>query len=127
MALVNRYIPTVYSQHMEALEQSCTLKWRFADYFTSTISNCNISAPVHRDNANIKGAVNVIIVKRRNSRGGGLHVPDYGATFEQPDNSLLVYPAWRNKHGVTPIIPTHRGGYRNSHIWYALKAFAPFR
>jgi hypothetical protein len=26
-------------------------------------------------------------------------------------------------HGVTPIFPTHPGGYRNSLIWYALNAF----
>jgi hypothetical protein len=36
----------------------------------------------------------------------------------------LVYPAWRNRHGVTPIVPTHQGGYRNSHVWYALDSFA---
>jgi len=50
-------------------------------------------------------------------------VPDYGATFEQADNSMLVYPAWRNVHGVTPIIPTSDDGYRNSLIFYPLKAF----
>lgn len=26
-------------------------------------------------------------------------------------------------HGVTPIIPTHEGGYRNSLVFYPLKAF----
>ena len=76
------------------------------------------------DNANAKGAVNLIITKRQNSTGGNLYVPDYNATFEQANNSLLVYPAWRNMHGVTPIIPTHPGGYRNSHVWYALDSFA---
>ena len=49
---------------------------------------------------------------------------DYDACFNQTDNSLLVYPAWRNRHGVTPIVPTHQGGYRNSHVWYALDSFA---
>lgn len=39
------------------------------------------------------------------------------------DYSILVYPAWRNVHGVTPIIPTHEGGYRNSLVFYPLKAF----
>ena len=68
--------------------------------------------------------MNIIITKRRNSKGGNLHVPDYGATFEQTDNSMLVYPAWRNMHGVTPIIPTYQKGYRNSHVWYVLDSFA---
>ena len=98
-------------------------EWRFGNLFTSSISNYNISAPFHRDNANIKGAVNVIICKKHNSKGGDLHVPDYGATIGQQDNSILVYPAWRNLHAVTPILPTYEDGYRNSLIFYPLKAF----
>ena len=30
--------------------------------------------------------------------------------------------AWRNVHGVTPIIPTFEGGYRNSLVFYPLNA-----
>ena len=122
--LVEKYIPSVADFHKERIEERVPKKWRFAKYFTSTISNCNISAPVHQDHANVKGGVNIIITKRRNSKGGNLHVPDYGATFEQTDNSMLVYPAWRNMHGVTPIIPTYQKGYRNSHVWYVLDSFA---
>lgn len=98
-------------------------KWRFANLFTSSISNFNISAPYHRDAGNIVGAVNVIICKKLNSKGGDLNIPDYGATIGQQDNSILVYPAWKNVHGVTPIIPTHDNGYRNSLVFYPLKAF----
>lgn len=122
--LVEKYIPTVADFHKAKTKERVPSKWTFADNFTSTISNCNISAPIHQDHANVKGAVNIIITKRRNSKGGNLHVPDYGATFDQTDNSMLVYPAWRNMHGVTRIIPTHQGGYRNSHVWYALDSFA---
>ena len=122
--LVEKYIPSVADFHKERIEERVPKKWRFAKYFTSTISNCNISAPVHQDHANVKGGVNIIITKRRNSKGGNLHVPDYGATLEQTDNSMLVYPAWRNMHGVTPIIPTYQKGYRNSHVWYVLDSFA---
>ena len=124
MGLVNHYIPDVYNRHLAKVEERLPRKWRFANHFSSTISNCNIAAPIHQDNANIKGAINLIITKRQNSTGGNLHVPDFDATFEQTNNSLLVYPAWRNRHGVTPIIPTHQGGYRNSHVWYALDSFA---
>lgn len=118
-----KVIPTVTQEHTAKVNDRIPLKWRFADHFSSTISNCNIAAPIHRDNANVKGAINIIITKRRNSTGGNLHVPDYDATFDMTDNSLLVYPAWRNSHGVTPIIETHPGGYRNSHVWYALDSF----
>jgi hypothetical protein len=98
-------------------------KWKFGNLFTSSISNYNISAPFHRDTGNIQNTVNVIICKKLNCIGGDLHVPDYDATIGQIDNSILVYPAWRNVHGVTPITPTHEGGYRNSLVFYPLKAF----
>lgn len=96
---------------------------KLSNMYTSSISNNNISAPFHIDNKNEPNTVNIIICKKHNSKGGDLHVPDYNATIGQQDNSILVYPAWRNIHGVTPIIPTHEGGYRNSLIFYPLKAF----
>ena len=120
--LIKELLPKQYEQQIE-LFKDVPNKWKFGNLFTSSISNYNISAPFHRDTANIVGAVNVIICKKFNSKGGDLHVPDYNATIGQQDNSILVYPAWRNVHGVTPIMPTHENGYRNSLIFYPLKAF----
>lgn len=120
--LICEVLPEQYAKQIE-LFKSVPDKWKFGNLFTSSISNFNISAPFHRDTKNIVGAVNVIICKKRNSKGGDLHIPDYDATIGQQDNSILVYPAWRNVHGVTPIIPTHEGGYRNSLVFYPLKAF----
>tara|TARA_R110001606_G_C15242856_1_gene636474 strand:- start:35 stop:838 length:804 start_codon:yes stop_codon:yes gene_type:complete len=120
--LIKEIIPAQYEKQLD-LFKDVNKKWRFGDLFTSSISNYNISAPFHRDTGNIKGAVNVIICKKHNSKGGDLHVPDYGATIGQQDNSILVYPAWKNVHGVTPIEPTFDDGYRNSLIFYPLKAF----
>jgi hypothetical protein len=121
--LMKEILPEQY-QRQKKLFEAVPDQWKFGSLFTSSISNYNISAPYHRDTGNIKGAVNVIITKRRNSTGGNLHVPDYDATIDQCDNSILVYPAWRNVHGVTPIEPTFEDGYRNSLIFYPLKAFA---
>ena len=120
--VIQEIIPTQYEKQVELFKEVDD-KWKFGNLFTSSISNYNISAPFHRDTGNIVGAVNVIICKRMNSVGGDLHVPDYNATFGQKDNSMLVYPAWKNVHGVTPIIPTYDEGYRNSLIFYPLKAF----
>jgi hypothetical protein len=120
--LIAEMLPAQYERQKQLFEQ-VPEKWRFGNLFTSSISNFNISAPFHRDAGNIVGAVNVIICKKTNSKGGDLHIPDYGATIGQQDNSILVYPAWRNLHGVTPIIPTQDGGYRNSLVFYPLKAF----
>ena len=120
--LIKELLPKQYEQQIE-LFKDVPDEWRFGNLFTSSISNYNISAPFHRDTGNIVGAVNVIICKKFNSKGGDLHIPDYNATIGQQDNSILVYPAWRNVHGVTPIIPTFEGGYRNSLVFYPLKAF----
>ena len=120
--LIKKILPNQYEQQIKLFEDVPN-QWKFANLFTSSISNYNISAPFHRDTGNIVGAVNVIICKKHNSKGGDLHIPDYDATIGQKDNSILVYPAWRNVHGVTPIVPTHEGGYRNSLIFYPLKAF----
>jgi hypothetical protein len=120
--LIKEIIPTQYDKQLELFEDTLD-KWKIGKLFTSSISNFNISAAFHKDGLNMQGAVNVIICKRLNSKGGDLHVPDYNATIGQQDNSILVYPAWRNVHGVTPITPTHEGGYRNSLIFYPLKAF----
>jgi hypothetical protein len=120
--LIKEILPKQYEQQAKLFE-GVPDQWKFANLFTSSISNYNISAPFHRDTGNIVGAVNVIICKQKNAKGGDLHIPDYNATIGQVDNSILVYPAWRNVHGVTPIIPTHEGGYRNSLIFYPLKAF----
>jgi hypothetical protein len=115
-------MPIQYERQKQIFEKVLK-EWRFGNLYTSSISNYNISAPYHRDNANAKNTVNIILTKRLNSKGGCLNVPDYGVTFEQADNSMLVYPAWMNVHGVTPIIKTHESGYRNSFIFYPLKAF----
>lgn len=120
--VIQQIAPSIYEKQVEVFKD-IKEEWRFGNLFTSSISNFNIAAPFHRDTGNIVGSVNVILTKRNNSKGGSLNVPDYGATFEQADNSMLVYPAWRNVHGVTPIIPIAEGGYRNSLVFYPLKAF----
>jgi len=120
--LIKEILPEQHAKQKKLFEQ-VNDKWKFGNLWTSSISNYNIAAPFHRDTGNVVGAVNVIITKRKNAVGGNLNVPDYGATIDSCDNSILVYPAWQNVHGVTPIIPTAPNGYRNSLIFYPLKAF----
>jgi len=121
--IIKDILPAQYEEQMQIFSEMDD-KWKLGNMFTSSISNYNISAPFHRDTGNIKNTVNVIITKRKNSTGGNLHIPDYNATIDQCDGSMLVYPAWRNVHGVTPIHSTQKGGYRNSLVFYPLKAFA---
>ena len=121
--LIAKLTPNIYEQQKKIFEEHVPKKWRFGNLFTSSISNYNISAPFHRDAANIEGCVNVIIAKKHLAEGGNTTVPDYGATVNSCDNSMLVYPAWKNVHGVTPIEPLDPKGYRNSLVFYPLKAF----
>lgn len=121
--ILKEILPEQYNQQVELIKEYVPEKYRLGKCFTSSINNYNISAPFHRDTANIKGCVNVIFTKKKNATGGDLHVPDYNATMDSSDNSMLVYPAWRNVHGVTPIIPTSEGGYRNSLVFYPLASF----
>jgi hypothetical protein len=120
--LIKEILPEQFEAQMKLFEK-VPEEWRFGRLFTSSISNYNISAPFHRDSGNIKGAVNAIITKRMNATGGNLHIPDYNVTMDSANNSILVYPAWKNIHGVTPIHATKEGGYRNSLVFYPLKAF----
>jgi hypothetical protein len=121
--IINQIAPNIYKRQKEIIANNIPEKYRFSDLFTSSISNYNIPAAFHKDNGNLQGCVNVIIAKKQNATGGNTTVPDYGATVDSCNNSMLVYPAWRNVHGVTPIVPTHEGGYRNSLVFYPLKAF----
>ena len=121
--LIKELTPNIYEQQLAIIEKNIPKKWRFGNLFTSSISNYNISAAFHRDAGNLEGCVNVIIAKKYRATGGNTTVPDYGATVDSCDNSILVYPAWRNVHGVTPIVLEHADGYRNSLVFYPLKAF----
>lgn len=120
--IIKEIMPKQYEKQIEIFK-SVKEEWKFGNIFTSSISNFNISAPYHLDTGNFKDTVNVIFTKRKMADGGYLNVPDYGITIEQADNSMLVYPAWANVHGVTPINKKHVNGYRNSLIFYPLKAF----
>ena len=120
--IMGEYMPEQLKAHSEAV-QGVDSNYKFGKLFTSSISNFNISAPFHRDRANIKHTLNAIYTHRHNANGGCLYVPDYDACFDMPKDSLLLYPAWRNVHAVTPIVPTHEGGYRNSLVFYALSGF----
>jgi hypothetical protein len=124
--LMQQIAPEIYENQKRIITEKVPPQYRFGELFTSSISNFNIAAPYHRDAANLEGCVNVIIAKKVNARGGNTTVPDYGATVDSRDNSMLVYPAWRNVHGVTPIRPTAEGGYRNSLVFYPLKAFSAY-
>jgi len=123
---IREVTPTIYEEQERIINENVPPQWRFGRLFTSSISNSNIAVQYHRDALNLQGCVNVIIAKRSHARGGNTTIPDYEATVDSADNSMLVYPAWRNIHAVTPIVPLKEGGYRNSLVFYPLAAFNKF-
>tara|TARA_R100000781_G_scaffold77101_1_gene47784 strand:- start:7 stop:807 length:801 start_codon:yes stop_codon:yes gene_type:complete len=121
--LIEKHMPEQYTKQKEIIEKTTLKKYRFGNLFTSSISNYNIAAPFHQDKGNLKNTVNAILTKRQDTEGGSLCVPDFNHVFEQSNDSLLVYPAWRNLHGVTKIIQHNKEAYRNSLIFYPLSGF----
>lgn len=119
-------MPEQYEEQKKLIEENVPEKYRLTDLFSSSISNYNVAAAYHQDRGNLKGCINFIFSKKEHARGGHLHVPDYDAVIDNRDNSMLVYPAWRNMHGVTPIIPLSENGYRNSLVFYAIDNLQKF-
>lgn len=118
--IISWVMPEQCHLQRELIQKSVPEKYRFGSMFSSSIANCNIAADYHIDKANLLGCVNVIISKRKKAIGGNTTIPSYGVTVESKDNAMLVYPAWKDLHGVTPIYPTGTGGYRNTLVFYAL-------
>jgi hypothetical protein len=124
--LLKDIMPEQYEFQKQAIEENVPEKYRLTDLFSSSISNFNIAAAYHQDKGNLKGCVNFIFSKKENARGGHLHVPEYDAVIDNKDGSMLVYPAYKNMHGVTPIIPLTTDGYRNSLVFYAIDNLQKF-
>jgi len=93
--VIKNLAPEIFKKQLKIIKDRVPAKYRFGRMFTSSISNYNIAAQFHQDSKNIPDCVNVIISKKLNARGGNLHVPDYDATFDCSENSMIVYPAWR--------------------------------
>ncbi|MEM4701489.1 MAG: hypothetical protein QXZ51_05040, partial [Candidatus Bathyarchaeia archaeon] len=94
--------------------------------WTSMIFNVDTAAAVHMDRRNL-ASLNAIFCLRRSSvlTGGQLMLCDYrigsrdGAwpVFRQNTGDLILYPAYRSYHGVTPLY----GRGRATLVFYALK------
>lgn len=124
--LVKEIMPEQYEIQKRLVEENVPDKYKLTDLFSSSISNYNVAAAYHQDRGNLKGCVNLIFSKKQNARGGHLHVPEYDAVIENRDGSMLVYPAYKNMHGVTPIVPLAENGYRNSLVFYTINNLQKF-
>jgi hypothetical protein len=124
--LIEKYMPEQYSKQKQLVKENVPKRLGLTELFSSSISNYNIAAPYHQDRGNLKGCVNLIFSVKKKVLGAHLHVPEYGLVIENSDNSLLVYPAYANMHGVTPINSVNLGGYRNSLVFYTINGLQKF-
>jgi hypothetical protein len=124
--LIQQYMPEQYSKQKQLVAENIPSRLGLTELFSSSISNYNIAAPYHQDRGNLKGCVNLIFSVKKKVLGACLHVPEYDLVIANSDNSLLVYPAYANMHGVTPINSVNLGGYRNSLVFYTINGLQKF-
>ena len=124
--LIKKYMPEQYKIQKTLVEKNVPSRLGLTDLFSSSISNYNIAASYHQDRGNLRGCVNLIYSVKKKVMGAHLHVPEYGLVIDNADNSLLVYPAYANMHGVTPIKTINLGGYRNSLVFYTINGLQKF-
>ncbi len=88
--------------------------------FTSGIVNKNNPLKYHLDRGNFKGVASCMAAFRSEVSGGRLAMPEYGVSFEIADGSVTIFDGQDILHGVTPIVKTHRDGYRFTVVYYSL-------
>jgi len=98
-------------------------QWRLGaeKRWTSGVINDTAQLPYHRDGFNFP-TWSAMPVLRRGTRGGYLHVPEYGLVIPCADSTVVFFEGSRWVHGVTPISRLKKGeGYRISVVYYALR------
>jgi hypothetical protein len=103
--------------------------WRLGDaqLWTSGVINDTAQLPYHRDGFNFP-TWSAMPVVRRGTRGGHLHLPEYGLVVPCADATVTYFEGHRLVHGVTPITRVKPGeGYRISVVYYALRGMKTCR
>jgi len=96
-------------------------EWRLGETnWTSGVVNRSSALPYHRDGFNFP-VWTAMPVLRRHMKGGYLHIPEYDAVVASRDGWAVFFPGYELVHGVTPLKPTRKDGYRYSVVYYALK------
>lgn len=115
--MLERHAPDGASATLTAAEQILP-DWRLGSTgWTSGIVNQTSALLYHRDRNNGPGAWSSMVVIRRNTRGGHLHIPEYDLVVPCRDGTVLMFPGPELVHGVTPI-EIRPGGYRYSVVYY---------
>lgn len=114
-------LPEIHEHDAAVLEQVLP-EWRMTEdsLWTSGVINQSSQLPYHRDRANFE-TWSAMPVIRRGMTGGHLTLPEYGITVNCRDGWALYFNGNRYVHGVTPMTPKTKDGYRYSIVFYALR------
>jgi hypothetical protein len=112
-------LPEVFLHDQEELSQVLP-EWRMTEdnLWTSGVINQSSALPYHRDGSNFD-TWSAMPVVRRGMDGGNLHMPEYGITINCRDGWALWFNGYAYVHGVTPMSPRAKDGYRYSIVFYA--------
>lgn len=115
------FAPNIVQEDMHTTREVLP-EWRIGEQklWTSGVVNHTAQLPYHRDNFNYP-AWSAMPVLRRGTRGGHLHLPEYGITLPCQDGYANFFKGKELVHGVTPITRTRADGYRFSIVFYALQ------
>jgi len=112
-------LPEVFLHDKKELEQVLP-EWRMTEdaLWTSGVINQSSALPYHRDGSNFD-TWSAMPVVRRGMDGGHLHMPEYDITINCRDGWALWFNGYAYVHGVTPMKPRAKDGYRYSIVFYA--------
>jgi hypothetical protein len=112
-------LPEVFEHDMKQLEQVLP-EWRMTEdaLWTSGVINQASALPYHRDGSNFD-TWSAMPVVRRGMDGGNLHMPEWDITINCRDGWALWFNGHAHVHGVTPMSPRAKDGYRYSIVFYA--------
>lgn len=110
--------PEQYAADVELVTAQVLPEWRMkGTTWTSGVINFDSPLPYHYDRNNFD-AWSAMVVIRRGTTGGHLHVPAYDLTVECADGDVMMFNGRRLLHAVTPLTRLSSAGYRISSVYY---------
>jgi len=112
-------LPEVFEHDYQQISQVLP-EWRMTEdaLWTSGVINQSSALPFHRDGSNFD-TWSAMPVIRRGMDGGHLEMPEFGITINCKDGWALWFNGHAHVHGVTPLSPRTKDGYRYSIVFYA--------
>lgn len=117
--LFQETLPEVAAATESKTRESVHPDWLFGQTpWTSGIINDVVALPYHRDAGNIVGTWSAMVVLRKDTGGGVLHLPEYDFGLECGDLSMTFFNGQAAWHGVTPVTLRNSMAYRRSIVMY---------